>query len=164
MWTCSGHVRVVSAVCHRSRWLPWKTEVGKKNEKEIRGLFSESLVVMPSGVPRVGARTSDLMCFSHLMVGGVLLQVDMNALGDLKQPAPLGLQGVHVSLQEQQEQQQHSPNQTPKHTSQSIQRHLQVNQWVSNPQMHNQFKTLHPQRVQKYLLLFWLFYAWRHLF
>ena len=34
----------------------------------------------------------------HLLVGGVLLQVDMNALGDLKQPAPLGLQGVHVSL------------------------------------------------------------------
>ena len=53
---------------------------------------------MPSGISCVGARTSDLMRLVHLLVGGVLLQVDMNALGDLKQPAPLGLQGVHVSL------------------------------------------------------------------
>ena len=79
-------------------------------------LFSEGLEGwMPSchlEFPRVGARSSDLMRWVHLVVGGVLLQVDMNALGDLKQPAPLGLQGVHVSLQQQQ--QQHNPNQTQK--------------------------------------------------
>lgn len=30
----------------------------------------------------------------------ILLQVDVDALGDLEQPAPLSLQGVHVGLRE----------------------------------------------------------------
>lgn len=34
----------------------------------------------------------------HLAVGSVLFQVDMYTLGDLEEPAPLGLQSVHVGL------------------------------------------------------------------
>lgn len=35
---------------------------------------------------------------TYLAVGGILLQMNMDALGDLEEPTPLGLQGVHVGL------------------------------------------------------------------
>lgn len=34
----------------------------------------------------------------HLAVSSIFLQMDVDALGDLKKPAPLGLQSVHVGL------------------------------------------------------------------
>ena len=36
----------------------------------------------------------------ELAVVSILLQVDMDTLGDLEEPAPLGLQSVHVGLEE----------------------------------------------------------------
>lgn len=35
---------------------------------------------------------------THQAVCRIFLQVNMDALGDLEQPAPLSLQGVHVGL------------------------------------------------------------------
>lgn len=35
-----------------------------------------------------------------MAVCGILLQVNVDTLGDLEEPTPLGLQGVHVGLHE----------------------------------------------------------------
>lgn len=43
-------------------------------------------------------RTNICNVQTYLAVGSILLQMDMYAFSDLQEPAPLGLQGVHVGL------------------------------------------------------------------
>lgn len=37
----------------------------------------------------------------NLKVGSIFFEMNINAFGDLKDPAPLGLQGVHVGLKQE---------------------------------------------------------------